>query len=400
MDNSINEIIKSIDELMPRLKQIRNKLYENPEIGGTECFASGILASELRTHGFAVEENYCGIPYALKGTYRGCKKGAVIGLFAEYDALPEIGHGCGHNLICNASLGAAIALQNIVSKTGGTIIFYGTPGEENLQTKTTMVPIGAFDEADVALMAHPNPVTYASGKTLAIESLQIEFFGQSAHAGVMPEKGRNALDAAVQCYQMIQLEKQYYPNTNVYGIINDGGKKASVIPDYSCLRFLTRARSMDELSSLRRMVESCAESAATATRCTFKITNNETTNHAMLTNKHMSEVFNRYLRLFGETKILYDDMKGSTDMADVSYVLPSIHPWVGLNCPDKLLHSQEFADMTISEEGDRFIERSSKAMACTAYEILTDEKLLNVIRQEFEESIRQECRADQRKEIQ
>lgn len=113
MDNSINEIIKSIDEIMPRLKQIRNKLYENPEIRGTECFASGILASELRTYGFDVEENYCAIPYALKGIYRGRKKGA------------------------------AIALRDIVDKTGGTIIFYGTPGEENLQTKTTMAPIGA-----------------------------------------------------------------------------------------------------------------------------------------------------------------------------------------------------------------------------------------------------------------
>ena len=237
-------------------------------------------------------------------------------------------------------------------------------------------------------MAHPNPVTYSSGKTLAIESLQIEFFGRSSHAGVSPEKGINALDAAVQCYNAIHFEKQYYGDTNVYGIINEGGKKASVIPEYASLCFLTRAWSMEELMALRQMVERCAESAAVMTGCTFKVFNNEETNQAMLTNRHMADIFDRNLTQLGERKILKEDIKGSTDMADVSWRVPSIHPWVGLDCPDLALHSSEFADRTISSHGDTFLEKCSKALAATAIEIMADKQVLAAISDEFSQNAR------------
>lgn len=391
--NSVDVLKKSafsrIETELPELLAIRDRLYREPEIGGTEKTASELLIQKLERGKFTVERNYFDVPYAFKAVCSSGKPGAVIGIFAEYDALPDVGHGCGHNLIAATSLGTALALSEVVGETGGAVIVYGTPGEENLQTKTPLTAAGAFDEADVAFMVHPSPITYSSGKTLAIESLQIEFFGESAHAGVSPEKGRNALDAAVQCYHGIHFEKQYYKDTNVYGVINEGGKKASVIPDYASLCFLNRAWSMEELAALRKMVEKCAESAAIMTGCTFKVSNNEQTNQAMLSNRHIADIFDKNLTRLGEKKILKENVKGSTDMADVSWRIPSIHPWVGLDCPDVALHSREFADRTISAYGDVFLEKCCKALAATAIEIMADKELLAAIADEFSQSVKQ-----------
>ena len=380
------EIIKEINSNLEELKDIRTKLYENPEIGGEEVKTSQILQESLERHGFYVENSYYNVKNGFKASYDSKKDGATIGIFAEFDALPDIGHGCGHNLICTVALGAAYGLKKIINDTGGKIVVFGTPGEENLCTKTSLTPLGAFDEIDVALMVHPSPITYSSGKTLAIESLQIEFFGKKSHAGIAPEKGKNALDAAVYCYQAINFEKQYYKNTNVYGVINDGGQKASVIPDYSSLKFLNRAWSMQELRALKIMLTNCAEAAAKMTGCTYKIWNNEATNKDMLTNNLMSDIFNNYIEEFGEKKIRHENVSGSTDMGDVSHRIPSIHPWVGLDCSDLVLHSREFADVTVSQKADEYIERCCKALACTAMNILTDNDLLNNIKKEFENS--------------
>lgn len=388
LENLQGKAFDRIDREFEELLTVRDKIYENPEIGGTEKFASQLLIKKLREAGFSIEEFYGGVSHAFKAVFDTGKAGTVIGIFAEYDALPEIGHGCGHNLIAATSLGAALGLSEVAEEAGGKIIVFGTPGEENLQSKTPMSAAGAFDEADVALMAHPNPVTYSSGKTLAIESLMIEFFGKSAHAGVSPAKGRNALDAAVQCYQLIHFEKQYYSDTNVYGIIKEGGQKASVIPGYARLQFLTRAWSMKELNSLREMIERCAKGAAVATGCTYKISNNEETNQPMLTNRHLADVFDRYLVALGETNIIKEDMRGSTDMADVSWRIPAIHPWVGINCPDYVLHSSEFAEKTVSREGNLFILRCSKALAATAIELITDKNLLTVVKEEFAQAVK------------
>ena len=265
LNSKIDTVFSAIDHVLPELWEIAVSLYENPEIGGEEEKSSTLLVQSLENHGFAVTRDYFGIQHAFRAVFDSGKPGASIGIFAEYDALPEIGHGCCHNLICTSALAAAYGLQSVLTETGGKIIVYGTPGEENLQTKTIMAPLGAFHEADVAMMMHPDGVSASSGRTRAIESLQIEFFGKTSHAGSAPELGINALDAAVLCYQMISQQKSYYPDTNVHGIIDQGGTKASVIPDYTCLKYLTRAWDMDTLKKLRTMVENCAEAAAKAT---------------------------------------------------------------------------------------------------------------------------------------
>lgn len=382
-------ILAAAESSLPLLKTIRNELYQHPEIGGEESYASARLIEVLQAHGYAVTKDYGGIPYAFRATASSTKSGPTVALFAEYDALPELGHACGHNLICTAALSAAISLCPVIEELGGTVIVYGTPGEENLCSKTTLAEQGLFDEADAALMAHPNPVTCGSGKTRAIESLQIEFFGRTAHAGTAPEAGINALDAAVQCYQMIRKERLKYPDTNVNGILSDGGTKASTIPGYSCLKYLTRAWDMDGLAALRNMVEKCARKAAEETGCTWKISNNEATNAAMLTNQGISRIFDQYLLQFGEPEFTHQDVIGSTDMGDVSWRVPSIHAWVGLDCPDTQLHTKAFAERTLSTAGDIFIERCGKALACAAAEILMDQNFIAEIKSEFRQCTNQ-----------
>lgn len=384
MNGALRErIVSAAREAMPLMRSLRDGIYAHPEVGGTEEYASAKLTAALESLGYAVERPFGGIPHAFRAELKCCGEGPSAAIFAEYDALPGIGHGCGHDLICSAAVGAAAALAAVSDALPGRVIVYGTPGEENLCTKTTLSELGLFDEADFAMMTHPNPVTCTSGRTRAVEALQIEFFGRSAHAGTDPEHGINALDAAVDCYRYIREGSAGYPDTNVHGIISSGGEKASVIPDYACLKYLTRAWDMETLSALRAMVEGCAARAASETGCTYRVSNNEATNRPMLTNAALSETFNGFLSELGEPEIIRADSTGSTDMGDVSWRVPSIHPWVGINCPGAALHTAEFAEHTLTPDADTFLYRCSAAMALSAAEVMTNPGLLREIREEF-----------------
>ena len=384
MNEKLKErIISAAREAMPLMRSLRGDIYAHPEVGGTEEYASAKLTAELESLGYAVERGFGGVPHAFRAELKCSGEGPSAAIFAEYDALPGIGHGCGHNLICSAAVGAAAALAAVKDELPGRVIVYGTPGEENLCTKTTLSAQGCFDEADFAMMTHPNPVTVASGRTRAVEAVQIEFFGRSAHAGTEPERGINALDAATDCYRYIREESGKHPDTNVHGIISSGGEKASVIPDYTCLRYLNRAWDMDTLASLRRMSEDCAARAAAETGCTYRVSNNEETNRPMRTNSALSEAFNGFLTELGEPEILRADSTGSTDMGDVSWRVPAIHPWVGINCPNSALHTVEFAEHTLTTDADVFLGRCSAAMALTAAEVMTDAGLMERIKREF-----------------
>lgn len=299
--NVYEKISDAIEAVLPELNGIAHKLYENPEVGGTEKITSKLLEDWLKAKGFEVEDNYRNMPYAFRAVYDSGKEGPVIGFFAEYDALPEIGHGCGHNLICTASMAAAYGLKAVLDEIGGKAVVYGTPGEENIQSKTLMVPKGAFDEADVAMMVHPTPdQTSVGGRTLAIESIEIDFIGKSSHAGLAPEEGINALDAACAFYQMVNIQKQYYPNTNVHGVILETGKKASVIPDFTSMHYLNRAWDMPTIHKLKAMMLDCAEAAAKMTGCKVEVKPIETNNAAMLSNQIMSRLFAEHLVEQGE----------------------------------------------------------------------------------------------------
>ena len=377
------QILSTAEENMEELCSIRTYLYENPEVGGEEEKSSAILIKTLRKHGFEVTEDFHGISYAFRAVYDSGKPGASIGFTVEYDALPLMGHGCGHDLIVTAPMGAAFALKSIMEETGGKIVVFGTPGEECLMTKVQLSEEGAFEEVDVAMTVHPNPVNMASGRATAVDALQIEFYGKSSHAGAAPADGINALDAAVHCYSLIGFEKQYIKDANIYGVFVDGGEKSSMIPDHASIKYLLRAWDMQTLERARDMVQRCAKAAAEAVGATYKIWRNEPANKNLVTNHTMSEVFNQYYEALGGGKMPHIDSGGSTDMGDVSHVVPAIHPWVGMDCPQYQMHSKEFADMTITEAGDNIIRRGAAALALTGMEILSNPQLLADIKAEF-----------------
>ena len=380
-------ILESVENDFKELLEIKQYLYENPEVGGTEVLTSARLIQFLKDRGFSVTSPVIDIPYSFRAVYDSGMPGAVIGLTAEYDALPEIGHGCGHNIICTTALGAANALKKVVSQVGGKVIVYGTPGEENVCSKVAMAQEGVFSEADIVMTAHPNGTDIVSGKTTAIDAWQADFYGKSAHAGAHPEEGINALDAAVYFYNLVGFEKQYLPNTNIYGIFGDAGQKCSVIPDHASVKYLVRTKSMKDMGKVRDMLERCAEGASRAVGTTFKLWNNEPPNMDMVTNRTLSEVFTANYEEISGHIMAREDNAASTDMGDVSHVVPAIHPWIGLNAPDIMLHSREFAELSMTKAGDEAVRNGAVALALTGAEVLIDSELLGRIKEEFRKEI-------------
>ena len=385
MDKELEKIVLlAVEENLDELKSIRDYLYENPEVGGQEEKAYNRLTKTMESHGFTVDYDFHNIPYCFRSEFDSRKPGPVIGITAEYDALPDIGHGCGHNIIAATSVGAALALKEAVRETGGKIILYGTPAEECFVSKVQLSEEGAFDELDVAMMTHPNPTNMSSGRTTSVDAWQVDFYGKSSHAGAHPEDGINALDAAVHFYSMIGFEKQYLKETNIYGIIVSGGEKCNIIPDYAALQYIVRAYSTKNVKKARDMFERCAQAAAAATGATYKIWSNEPANMSMATNHTLSDLFNRNYQRIGGGDMPDVDAGGATDMGDVSHRVPAIHPWIGMECPDFDLHTKEFAEATIQSAGDRAIELGAKAMALTGLDILTHPDLVREIKKEFE----------------
>ena len=388
MDRELKKmIISAVDANIEELEEIRTFLYKNPEVGGEELKASMKLTGVLERHGFAVSKEIIGIPFSFRGVYDSGREGASIGITCEYDALPSIGHGCGHNIIAAATIGAALALKEVVQKTGGRVVIFGTPGEECTMTKAPMAANGVFDEVDVAITVHPSPENLSSGKATAVDALQVEFYGKSSHAGAAPEQGINALDAAVHFYSLIGFEKQYLKNTNIYGVFVDGGEKCSVIPDHASVKYLLRADTVKEMKKIRDLFDRCAQAACSAVGTTYKIWNNEPSNMNVVTNRHLADVFDKYYEELGGGEMPHKDSNASTDMGDVSHVTPTIHPWIGLDCPGLQLHSSEFAEKTMTPAGDKAIRLGAAALAMTGAEVLTDSDLLAAIKKEFAETM-------------
>ena len=361
MDTKLKRlIIDTVDKSMEELEDIRTYLYENPEVGGEELKASALLTDTMEKHGFDVTREILAIPYSFQAVYDSGREGASIGITCEYDALPTIGHGCGHNVIAAATVGAAIALKEVVKETGGKVILFGTPAEECFVTKAPMADNGVFEQIDVALTVHPNPINLSSGKTTALDAWQVDFFGKSSHAGAAPEQGINALDAAVHFYSLIGFEK---------------------------VKYLVRAETMKDIKKIRDLFERCAQAACSAVGTTYKIWNNEPGNKNMVSNRALADIFDKFYEELGGGKMPHVDSNGSTDMGDVSQVVPAIHPWISLDCPDLQLHTEEFAEMTMTPAADRAIRIGSAAMTMTGAEVLTDPGLLAEIKEEFRQMI-------------
>lgn len=380
------KIRKEIEKIEDDLKKLNIYIYNNPELGYKEYKSSKAHIDLLKKHDFSVEEGYLDLDTGFKAEYKGDKEGPTIAYFAEYDALPGIGHGCGHNLLGTTSTGAGIVLSKFIDEIGGRVLVFGTPAEETSGAKVIMAEKGAFDDIDVAMLAHPDAVYYDSGTSLALEAVQFTFKGKSAHAAASPEKGINALDGVIATFNGINaLREHILPTARIHGVILEGGKAANIVPDLAIAQFYIRATTKEYLMEISEKVKNCARGASLITGTQLEISNYELSYDNLVTNQILSRVFSKNLKIFGvENSHKAKSSHGSLDMGNVSQVCPAIHPYFGISKnKDIPSHTKEFAAETLTEEAYDNMVKTISALVLTGIDIIQDEELLMDIKEEF-----------------
>ncbi|MGV2942020.1 M20 family metallopeptidase [Mesobacillus sp. LC4] len=386
----LKDIITEYVELNKELYlSASHEIHERPEIGNEEYFASARLIKVLEDEGFEVERAVAGHETSFVARKKSEKAGPSIAFLAEYDALPGLGHACGHNIIGTTSVAAAIALSKVLEETGGEAVVFGTPAEEggpNGSAKGSFVKHGLVEGIDAALMLHPSGQTRLTTSSLAVDPLDFEFIGKPAHAAASPHEGINALDAVIQLFNGINaLRQQLTVDVRIHGIITHGGDAPNIIPEYAKARFFIRAATRSGLNEVTRRVKAVAEGAAKATGAKLNVIafQNEVDN--LLLNDRYNEVFKTVIEELGET-VATDERGGigSTDAGNISQVVPTIHPYIKIG-PDKLVaHTVPFREAAASQQGDEALLKGAKALALTALQLITDRELLTDIKAEFE----------------
>jgi amidohydrolase len=366
-----------------------HQIHENPEIGNEEYFASSLLASLLKEEGFTVDQKVAGHETSFLASKKSTKPGPIIGFLAEYDALPGIGHACGHNIIGTTSVAAAIALSKVLEETGGEVAVLGTPAEEggpNGSAKGSFVKHGLVQHLDAALMVHPGNATRLTGPTLAVDPLDFEYIGKPAHAAASPHEGINALDAVIQLFNGINALRQHLKDdVRIHGIITDGGDAPNIVPAYAKARFFIRASTREGLNEVTAKVKAIAQGAALATGAKLNIIafQNEVDN--ILLNETLDHAFKEIVESLGETVKLEGKAGiGSTDVGNVSQVVPTIHPYIKIGPETLVGHTEDFKQAARSPQGDHALLVGAQALALTGLKLLTDTVLLESVKKEFE----------------
>jgi amidohydrolase len=377
-------IIAEVENHREALCQLSRQIHASPELGFQEYKAMAWLTEALESQGFSLERGIFDLPTAFRAT---CGKGhPVIALLAEYDALPDLGHACGHNLIAAAAIGAGIALKSIVADLGGRVIVIGTPAEELYGGKITMAQRGAFNDLDAAMMVHPGTQNRAVTSALACQGLNIQFFGQASHAAGSPEKGINALEAMILSYNSINSLRQHIESTaRIHGIITDGGQAANIVPAHTAASFLVRADSEAYLSALKQKVVDCFKGAALATGARLEYRWDELYYAPMLNNLTIGKLFAANMRRLGRfTRMVDPDQSfGSTDFGNVSQLIPGMHASVAIARPGIFTHSPQFAAAAISEKGLQAMLDAAKALAMTVADLVSSSETLEKAQREF-----------------
>jgi len=386
-----DKVISSIDKHKELLINIGKEIHSNPELGFKEYKASKLLADELKKAGFTVELGAAGLETAIYAVHPDKQEGATVAILAEYDALPEIGHACGHNLIAAAALGASLGLAEIKSELPGTLIFMGTPFEEGGGGKIFMIDAGLFKSVDAAMMFHPSSIYTMIGRGgLAVTRVKIEFHGKSSHASAQPEKGINALDAVIQTFNGINALRQHITqDARIHGIITHGGIKPNIVPDYAAASFYVRALDTDYCEELLTKVENCAKGAALSTGAKLTFKRVGLTYKARKLNKNLGEAFIKNLNILQVPINPMPEGKGlgSSDIGNVSYEVPTIHPYLGISETDISSHSSEFAKASISDKGHEAMLNAAKALAMTAIDVFTNSELVTKMKAEFNKTL-------------
>ena len=386
IDELKTRVEAEVDARRDELIRISETIHANPELSFQEFEAVALLTSVLEREGFRVQRGVAGLETAFVASYTSPKGNRpVVALLAEYDALPELGHACGHNIIGTASLGAGLAVRSVLDELPGTIQVVGTPGEEGRGGKIIMVEKGVFDGVDAAMLVHPSTRTMTRRSSLACYELKMEFFGQAAHAAASPDKGINALDACVLTYNNISaLRQQLTDDVRIHGIITNGGSASNIIPDYTAAEFLVRAAEKDVALAVLAKVEDCARAGALATGAKVKLTRGDQYYANMVPNPVLADLFEANLTLLGRELQPAEphERMGSTDMGNVSHVVPALHPYIAIAPEEVAGHSPEFRAASVSPEGHAGLLDAAKALAMTAVDLFFNPDLVDAAWQE------------------
>lgn len=384
--------VATIDARRVQLIQLSQTIFENPELAFREFNASALLCDTLQANGFVVERGIGGLETAFRAEARGASDGATIAFLAEYDALPDLGHACGHNLIAAAAVGAGLAVRACLGELAGRIVVIGTPAEESGGGKIILLERGVFADVDAALMTHPSNRTTAARTSLASLGLQLEFRGKAAHAAAAPHDGINALEAVIQTFVGVNALRLHLPNdARVHGIITHGGTAPNIIPEYAAAMFSIRAATLDHANAVVARVVECARGGATATGARLEQRLTKSLAH-VIPNRVVASLLEDNWRALG---VSVDDpgtseRMGSTDMGNITHALPAVHAYIAIAPPGVAGHSIEFRDAAISERGQQGMLNAAKGMALTALDLLSDAELLRVAKIEFQKETHQQ----------
>ena len=356
----------------PELLEISHWLYEHPEPAFQEYESSARLARFLQEQGFEVEYPAYGLETSFAA--RTGAGGPEVIICAEYDALPGVGHACGHNIIATAAAGAGVALAGMADELGIRVTVLGTPAEEKYSGKVDLIDAGAFNGATASMMIHPSDDDTVDPRVLAVNHLIVEFRGRSAHAAASPWEGLNALDAFVQAYvNTATLRQAMYPTDKVHCMITDGGDAPNIIPSYTRSEWYVRAATDARLRELMGRVQACFDAAASATGCTVEVSNSGHPMIDIISNPLMTDLYLANTTALGRPMQRGADRDpsktGSTDMGNVSHVVPSIHPMLDIHPDGAVNHQPEFAAHTITPDGDRAVRDGALAMAWTIIDL-------------------------------
>jgi amidohydrolase len=366
-------------------------IWEHPELNFEEHHAHDVLTGILEDEGLSVERAAYGIDTAFVA--RAGTEGPTIAVLCEYDALPEIGHGCGHNVIAAAGLGAGLAAAALADELGGRVVIMGTPAEEGGGGKVLLAERGAFEGVDAAMMVHPAGVDLASMDVIAIHQLWADYEGEAAHAAAFPQRGRNALDAAVLGYNAVAALRQHIrPDERVHGIFTQAGDKPNIVPHRAQAHWFVRSPSLRTLDALKPRVVACLEAGAAAAGCRCTIRWDDPAYADMLDNAPMvaAYVANAHEltgRTVSDPRALGTPVVGSTDMGNVSYLVPSIHPMIAAAPSGLPIHTPEFAEHAKGPSGDRAVVDGATALAWTVADLWMGDGALDAVRAEFDATI-------------
>jgi amidohydrolase len=389
MTDTATSLTDAVAAVTPDALDLSHRVHANPEIAFEERQATAWTAELLQRHGFDVTAPIGGLETAFVARWKGDRPGPVIAYAGEYDALPEVGHGCGHNLMCSSSAGAAVAASRMLGRDfGGEIRFIGTPAEEAGNGKIHLIQAGVFEDVDICLQIHPSDSNSAEVLALAITEIGVTFHGKLAHASGDPWLGKNALDAIVLLYTMVAQWRQHLkPGERVHGIITHGGAAPNIVPDLTSGRWYIRTPVDEDLDAMIERFGAMAESAAQATGCTVELRMDPLNRcRTMVNNPTLLDIWRRHLVDAGLADDPIDPNAGSTDMANVSHEVPTIHPYMAIGPRGMPGHSREFAAHAGGEDGDRVLPIAIRVLAATGVELLRNPDMVDRAWQELRAS--------------